>query len=274
MGSKQTDQRGATFWRLVGVITLGAAAVVLLTPLWSLPFGRASLVIQGPPGDAYTTHYASQQPIQYEDLSRAIPYVEGWSRTNATRYISATEYLEPKGQALWIYTQKNTTVHLLLVWSNKIADLHIPSVCYTYQGYRVLDENPRKITALNTTKRLIQFYANELWTQNTERGETREVLYFFAKYGFGRGGREAYFVRIESIDTPREEAQEICGEFAAQTLLNIIDIYGLETTPEGATILEYILEQGPLPTAILVCALVITGVVFFWLPTRLTGREV
>ena len=66
-------EKGTTFWRLIGVIILGAIAVVLLTPLWSLPFGRASLVIQGPPGDAYTTHYNSQRPIQYEDLSKAIP---------------------------------------------------------------------------------------------------------------------------------------------------------------------------------------------------------
>ena len=262
-----------TFWRLVGVVVLGGAAVVLLTPLWTLPFGRASLVVQGPPGDRYTTHYTSEMPIDYENLSRTIPYMEGWTRFNATEYIHQTEYLEPKGQAFWVYRRDNTSVHLMLVWSNKIAELHIPSVCYTYQGYKVLSERARRVQALNTSKRQIHFYVNELWTRNSERGETREVFYFFVKYGFGRGGRDAYFVRIECVDTPRPVAEEINEEFARQVFLNIIDVYGLRSTEqEGATLLEYIVSMGPLAVGVLAGSLLITVIVFFYLPGRIVGQ--
>jgi len=262
------------FWRLVGIIILGALTVVLLTPIWTLPFGKSSLVVQGPPGDAYTTHYASQRPIDYENLSKTIPYMEGWSRYNATQYISATDYLEPRAQALWIYQRQNTTTQVMLVWSNKIAELHIPSVCYTYQGYRVLSEKPVRVMALNTTKRSIHFYANELWTQNSERSETREVYYFFVKYGFGRGGREAYFVRIETINTPRDQAREINTEFASQIFLNIIDIYGLETTTQkGSTILEYITGQGPATALALAAILGAILLVFFWMPGKYYAKD-
>ena len=272
-GSPGDGGQSATFWRIVGIITLGAVAVILLTPLWTLPFGRASLVVQGPTGDRYTTHYTSQAPIDYENLSRAIPHMEGWTRWNATASLTQSEYLEPKDQALWIYRRGENQVHLLLLWSNKIAELHIPSVCYTYQGYKVLDQEAREVVALNTSRRTITFWAQELWTSNTERGETREVYYFFAKYGFGRGGREAYFIRIEAINTPREQAQEICQEFASQVFLNIIDIYGLQTTgEEGATILEYIASQGTGPTIALVIGLIATGIIFFYLPQRLQRK--
>jgi len=261
------------FWRLVGVIILGALGVLLLTPLWSLPFGRASIVVQGPPGDRYTTQYTSEKPVNYENLAASIPHVEGWNRFNATSYIAQTEYLEPKGQALWVYTRGNATVQLMLVWSNKIGELHIPSVCYTYQGYKVLDERPHRVEALNTSKREIHFYVNELWTWNAEREETREVFYFFVKYGFGRGGRDAYFVRIECVNTPRKEAQIIDEEFARQVFLNIIDIYGVHSAPRGGTLLDYVLSKGYYATGVVIALLLAIVVIFFWLPGRILKED-
>lgn len=260
---------GTDFWRLVGVLALGGLAVLLLTPMWTLPFGRSSLVVQGPSGDRYTTHYNAERPIAYEDLSRNIPYMEGWTRYNATKYISQTEYLEPKGQSFWIYRRGNTSVHLMLIWSNKIGELHIPSVCYTYQGYKVMDEEPREVVALNTSRRRVSFHVNELWTRHQERDETREVYYFFIKYGFGAGGREAYFVRIECLDVPREEAREINEEFARQVFLNVIDIYGVGEAPEGGTLLEYLLSVGLWGMVTLVSVPAVLAVAFFWLPGRL-----
>jgi len=264
---------------IVGIVVLAWMGLLLVTPVSMLPFGKMNMVSDADSGDAYKVTFLLSRPVDFSDFRNAIPVVDGWRRFNATGSLAQTEYLKPKAQVLWVYTQPDKAVHVTLVLSDILGTIHIPEVCYKAQGFTVLSSDvARVVVPVPLTNRTVHFYATKLWTQRqlgNGSTETRQVVYWLLRQGAGLAGRDAYFVRVECLNQPREEAERTAVEFSRLIFSSILNPGGTRLgSGVGPTVGESVIARYGIGGVVVCVALFAAPAAFlFWILPGLGGNR-